>query len=234
MDGIIEVTGKGTPVEVLRVGGAAAGVVLVPGVGGLDEPLRDYARSLRALGYDVAVPDLWWRHARPPTDTPEARPAALEQLVDSEALRDVQAALSCLALDAPRFVVGFSAGGLYARLAACTTLGLCGAVDFYGRIVYRRVSPAHPAQPLDFLPGLACPLQCHFGTQDPVSPVEQVDELERRLTGRGQPFQVFRYPGCGHGFLNRERPGWCAEEAATAWGRALNFIEQLAAAGPQR
>jgi hypothetical protein len=40
---------------------------------------------------------------------------------------------------------------------------------------------------------------------------------------------VFRYAGCGHAFMNPERPNWKPEEAETAWMRAMHFIAHVAA-----
>lgn len=230
MDGTVRTVGGGTRVEVLDAPNPRGGVVLIGEVSGVDAVLRGYARRLVDEGYTVAMPDLWWRRGRPPLCGPEAVSAAVAQLVDSEALIDVGAARTCLPAGRPVFVMGFCVGGLYARLAACTQVGLAGAVEFYGRVVYPAVSAAKPAQPLDFLPGLGCPIQCHYGVDDPICPPAHVDELERRLALRPHPFQVCRYPGCGHAFLNPERPGWQPEAAATAWGRARTFLDQLASA----
>lgn len=212
-----------TPVERLAAEGARAGVVLVGDGPGTAPALRPWAGRLADAGYTVAIPDLGWRGLTDPEDP----------LADGEALLDVAAARATLPATRPVFVVGFGLGGLYARLAACTTVGLAGVVEFYGRIVYPRVTPRRPAQPLDFLPGLACPIQCHYGTDDAHCPPPHVDELERRLAGRGQPYQVFRYPGCGHGFMD-PGPAWRPDAAATAWGRTMNFLEQLASAEPGR
>jgi carboxymethylenebutenolidase len=115
-------------------------------------------------------------------------------------------------------------------MAACTVPGFAGAVEFYGRIVYAAITPNKPAQPLDLLLGLSCPLQCHFGEADPVCPPEHVDALERRLAGAPRAAQVHRYPGCGHAFLNPTRPTWNPEAAELAWARALHFLDHLAGA----
>ena len=120
-------------------------------------------------------------------------------------------------LEAPRFVVGVGAGGLYARLAACAVLGLSGAVSFGGRLWYPGIDADHPIQPFDLLPGLSCPLQCHFAADDADTPQTWVDELEKRLRAAGRPHQVFRY---GH---------LAGADRDTAWGRARNFLLHLSA-----
>lgn len=226
------VGGKGTPVVRLAPEPGVpvrGGVVMVSEVSGIDAVLRDYAGRLVERGFVVAMPDLWWRAGGPPPlGTREEISAAVARLVDPEALSDVAVARKLLGAPGRAFVLGFCVGGLYARMAACAMMGFSGAVEFYGRIVYPTIGPAKPVQPLDLLPGLGCPIQCHFGTDDPIAPPEHVAELEGRLRGRPLATQVFRYPGCGHAFLNPGRPGWNPEAAALAWARAVNFLEMLA------
>jgi carboxymethylenebutenolidase len=228
VDPDIVVTPAGTPVERLAPVAPRAGVVLVSEVGGIDPVLRDYAARLVAEGWFVAMPDLWWRTGRPTLGTSERVAAAVAALADHEALADIAAARSVLPPGLPTFVLGFCVGGLYARMAGCALVGLAGVVEFYGRIVYPTITATKPVQPLDLLPGLGCPIQCHFGSEDPVAPQAHVDELERRLATRPRASQVFRYPGCTHAFMNPERPGWDPAAARLAWQRAVNFIEHFA------
>ena len=199
---------------------ARGGVVLVSEVGGVDDVLRGYAAKLEAGGWVVAMPDLW-AGKRPDGDVE----AVITALSDFDALGAIGAARD--SLPAPRFVMGFCLGGLYARMAACTLQGFSGAVEFYGRIVYPTITPKKPAQPLDLLPGLSCPYQGHFGDADPIAPPEHVDELERRLMRSRFASQVFRYPGRGHAFLNTDRPTWDEGAARTAWARAEHFLDHL-------
>lgn len=211
-------------------GEARGGVVLIPEVFGVDEVLREWAGRLADVGYVVALPDLWWRQGGPPPlGTPDEIAAAVASLADFDALADVAAARDALPCGLPRFVMGFCVGGLYARMSACVVPGFRGAVEFYGRIVYPTITPRKPAQPLDLLLGLSCPLQCHYGEEDPVAPLEHVSRLEERLAGLPHFASVFTYPGCGHAFLNRTRPTWNPAAARTAWARAVSFLDHLAA-----
>ncbi len=194
----------------------AAGVVLVPPGPAIDALARDWATRLAARGFAVLIPEMGWR----------ARGA--EELSDAEAIADVAAARDLLPTDVPRFVLGLGAGGLYARLAACAVLGFTGALDLGGRMHYSGVSARRPIQPLDLLPGLGCALQCHFAALDPATPLQHVDDLERRLAASGRPWQVLRYPGRGAGFLDPASSAWHREDAATAWARCVSFLAHLA------
>ena len=218
----------GTPVVLLRGAVERGGVALISEVWGVDASLREWATKLVEEGFTVALPDLWWRQTGPPElSGPEAIRAAVASLDDGEALRDVAAAVALLEADRPRIVMGFCMGGLYARLASAVVPGLAAAVEFYGRIVYATLSAEKPAQPLDMLPGRACPLLCHFGTDDPVAPPNHVDELERRLAGQAAPGRVHRYPGVGHAFMNAASPAYSAPAAALAWSRTLRFLDEV-------
>jgi len=163
------------------------------------------ARLVEA-GFVVVVPDLLWRGG--------------ECISDPDAITDVRVARDLLP-PGRRFVVGLGGGGLHARLAACAVLGLSGAVSFGGRVTYPGVNAQRPMQPLDLLPGLGCPLQCHFDDADLDTPTAHIDELERRLSGASQPWQVFRYP----------RSARRGEASRIAWGRVVSFLLHLAAAG---
>jgi carboxymethylenebutenolidase len=224
----LEHTSAGLPVHrVSDAVDARAGVVFVPEVWGVDDALRGWARRLAEEGFAVAMPDLWWRYGgSPPLATPAEVGAAVARLDDGNALRDVAAAANVLPPGLPRVVMGFCVGGLYARLASAAVPGFVAAVEFYGRIVYPTLTPEKPAQPLDLLPGRACPLLCHFGELDPVAPPNHVDELERRLSGQLAAAQVFRYPQVGHAFMNPSRPGWNEAAAERAWQRTLRFLDE--------
>ncbi len=225
------VTGiRGARIERALVAGARGGVVLLSEIWGIDDALRTYASKLVAEQFSVAMPDPWARKPRPALDSPDAVVAAVAEVDDGEMLADVGAARTALGGDVPVFVVGFCMGGLYARMAACTIPRLAGAVEFYGRVHYAALSAKKPTQPLDLLPGLACPLQCHFGDDDALSPPHHVDDLVGRLAKSPCLTQVFRYPGRGHAFMNPTRQNWHADDAELAWDRALTFLDHLAVA----
>ncbi len=215
----------GTPVFLANRDGARGGVVLVSEVWGVDASLREWAEKLMVEGFAIAMPDLWHRCGGPPSA--EGAAQAIAGLDDGTALRDIAAAAATLDPDRPRIVIGFCLGGLYARMASAAVPGLAAAVEFYGRIVYPTLSSTKPAQPLDMLPGRACPLLCHFGIDDSIAPPHHVDELERRLSHQGIAAQVHRYPGVGHAFMNAHGPGYSAQAAALAWSRTLRFIDEV-------
>jgi carboxymethylenebutenolidase len=211
--------------------GARAGVVLMAEAWGIDDALLGWAGRLCEEGYAVAMPDPWWRRGKPPMGTLAEVLAAVAGVVDAETMSDVADGREVLRggvlaeAGAPVAVLGFCMGGLAARLAACTVPGIFAAVEFYGRIVYPTLSAAKPVQPLDLLPGLGCPLQCHFGEEDAVAPRAHLAELEERARRAPRPVQVLRYAGAGHAFMNPARPSYDAARAELAWSRAMAFLD---------
>ena len=118
-------------------------------------------------------------------------------------------------------------GGQYAWLAACACRGLSAVAPFYGMLRYEPGLDAKrkPRAPLDAVADLSCPALGLYGREDALIPNADVDELELRLARQRQPFEIVRYAGAGHAFLNDTRPAMYRPEAATdAWRRLLAFL----------
>jgi carboxymethylenebutenolidase len=82
-----------------------------------------------------------------------------------------------------------------------------------------------PRAPLDAVAELSCPALGLYGREDPIIPNADVDELELRLARQRQPYEIVRYAGAGHAFLNDTRPAmYRPEAAADAWRRLLVFL----------
>lgn len=230
MDGTV-LGPRGARVRVRAPRGATVGVVVMAEAGGIDEAVLGWAGRLCDAGYAVAMPDPWWRRSgRGEGPSPSAQ-AEEGSVVDAETMADVADGRDLVrggdlaGAGAPVAVLGFGMGGLAARLAACSVPGLFAAVEFYGRIAYPTLTAAKPVQPLDLLPGLACPLQCHFGEEDEVVPRARLAELEARARRAPRAVQVLRYPAAGHAFMNPARPSWDPARAELAWSRALAFLD---------
>jgi carboxymethylenebutenolidase len=225
--------------ESLGGAGPRPGLLLVHEVYGLDAHVEDLARRFAAEGHAVLAPDLWSREGRPgpaptadepapawPVDTIRA---AVEGLPDRRALGDLEAGLAWLAerdgVDAGRLAVcGLCMGGNLAFQLACTSRRLAAAVDFYGRLVYRQLSAAHPIQPLELALNLSCPVLFHFGTEDASIPPADLERLRQTLDPFMKDYVLERWAGAGHGFFNPLRPGYHEPSARGAWERTAGFL----------
>ncbi len=116
-------------------------------------------------------------------------------------------------------VIGFSMGGYWTLWLAEEQPDLFrAAVIFY----------ATDGGTFDFARSKAAYLG-HFAENDTYENAEAVQDLKKRLAEANRPAQFYTYPGTGHWFFEKDRPG-AFEPAAEklAWERTVNFLhEQL-------
>ena len=210
-------------------GGPPPGVVVIPDVWGLSDHTRDIAQRLAREGFAALALDVYRKTGRPSLADPAAAMAWILGLSDPLVLETVQEGIDALARRAARKVglIGFCMGGQYAWLAACRCRGLSAVAPFYGMLRYGPGLDAEkkPREPLAAIATLSCPALGLYGREDALIPNADVDELEARLARQSQPFEIVRYAGAGHAFLNDTRPAmYRPEAAADAWRRLLAFL----------
>jgi carboxymethylenebutenolidase len=124
-------------------------------------------------------------------------------------------------------IVGFCFGGMQSLLAATIAeLALDGVVAFYAALDPARLGPSSP---LEHAGDVRCPVLGLFGGADHAIPVEQVEELDRRLDASGKPHEIVVYPGAPHSFFDRRQDEHAAA-SEDAWRRMLAFLDGLATA----
>jgi carboxymethylenebutenolidase len=214
--------------------GSHPGVVVIPDVWGLSDHTRDIAQRLAREGFAALALDVYRKTGRPSLADPAAALAWIRELSDPLVLETVQEGIDALTRQpaaAGRRVglIGFCMGGQYAWLAACACRGLSAVAPFYGMLRYEPGLDASqkPCAPLDAVANLSCPALGLYGREDAIIPNADVDELEARLAQQRQPYEIVRYPGAGHAFLNDTRPAmYRPEAAADAWRRLLAFLRE--------
>ena len=217
------------------------GIVLVQEVFGVDAHIRAMSERFAEEGFCVLAPDLYSREGVPgPKPTPgipepvwslEEVRAAVASLPDRRVLGDLEGALDRLAadpqVDAKRLAaVGFCMGGNYAYLLGCASRRVSAVVDFYGRFIYRELSPNKPVQPLELALNLSCPMLAMFGERDPSITAEDVENLRKVMDQFAREATVVTFPGVGHGFMNDRRRSYDRETAEKAWGMAVDFLQE--------
>ena len=222
--------------------GRLPGIVLVQEVFGIDPHVREMTEKLAREGFAVLAPDLYSREGGPPGPRPtpedpspiwtmdEVR-AAVASLPDRRVLGDLEGALEHLAadpgVDARRLgAIGFCMGGNYAYMLGCTSRRTSAVVDFYGRFVYRELSPEKPIQPLERALNLSCPMLAIFGEADPSIPPEDVERFRKTMDQFARDVTIVTFPGVGHGFMNDRRKSYDADAAAKAWLLAVDFLRE--------
>ena len=206
------------------------GLVLIPDVRGLGDHYRDVARRFAAEGFFTLAIDLYSREGAPKLGSPAEAMAWIATLPDPRILGDLQAAVDHLGAARPGRrvgITGFCMGGQYALLAACSLRGLSACASFYGMVRYPERNERKPRSPLDAAADLSCPYLGIFGEEDPLIPMSDVAELRERLGAAGKSFEIESYAGCGHAFLNYNRPDAYRREAAeAAFEKAVRFFSR--------
>jgi carboxymethylenebutenolidase len=213
-------------------GGPRPGVVVIPDVWGLSDHTRDIAGRLAEAGFAALALDVYRKTGSRELADPSEAMAWIRELPDPLVLETVQEGVDALAGHASVAgrrvgLIGFCMGGQYAWLAACACRGLSAVAPFYGMVRYEAgLDPEKkPRSPLEAVADLSCPALGLYGEADAIIPTADVDELEVRLAKQDHPFEIVRYAGAGHAFLNDTRPAmYHPEAAADAWQRLLSFL----------
>ncbi|MAG33841.1 MAG: hypothetical protein CL908_23415 [Deltaproteobacteria bacterium] len=212
------------------------GVVLIHDVWGLSEHSRALAADLARDGFGVLEIDLYRALGDMEIGDPGEQ---IRSLSDPAVLADLDAGADWLVSESlcrgrKVGVMGVCMGGTYSLLAACLSDRFRAAVPFYGILSYDigmlrgpdgRDHGRKPHSPIEVAERLRMPLLASFGCEDEFVPERDIDALEAALARSGMRFEVDRYEGAGHAFLNRTREGAYRREAAeSAWARIIPFL----------
>jgi len=207
------------------------GVVVIHHMPGYDRATKEIVRRFAELGYDAAMPNLYWREA-PGAAPDDAAATARAQggVPDERLIGDVAGAAEWLrALPTSNGkvgVIGHCSGGRQSVLAACN-LKFDAAVDCYGAFVVGTPPEGFPLKVTgleDQLPKLSAPLLGLFGNDDQHPAPEQVDTLEEILKADGKPYEFYRYDDAGHAFFSVDRPAYRVAAANDGWERIEAFF----------
>jgi carboxymethylenebutenolidase len=211
--------------EWLPPSGRGPGLVLVQEIFGLDDYLRSVAADLASLGYVVVVPELFWRTSPGWSSTHDEAGVAASMEVAAAfdpalGLSDVLEAVAHLrsspAVTGEVGVLGFCLGGSLA-FAAAAAGDPDVAVSFYGSTV--------PGQVAD-LAEITCPIQFHFGGQDPFIPRSDVRLVESAVAAHPGA-EIHVQEEAGHAFHNNVAPMFHHPAAAArAWDLTTAFLRR--------
>lgn len=193
--------------------GAAASVVIVQEIFGVNAHIRSVVDRYASFGYRAIAPALFDRVESgvelgyDEEGITRGREIAT-QIAFEPALRDAAAAVDAVVSTGPVAVVGYCFGGSVAWLAA-DELPVQAAVGYYGGQIVGLID----RQP-------KVPTMLHFGELDHAIPLDGV----RRVADAHPDVPVHVYPGAGHGFSCDARGSYHPLSAAIALGRTLEFL----------
>jgi carboxymethylenebutenolidase len=206
------------------------GVVLIHHMPGYDRESKEHVRRIAAEGYNVVMPNLYWREA-PGASPDDAAAAARAQggVPDERLVGDVAGGAEYLkslpTANGKVGTIGYCSGGRQSFLAA-VSLQIDAAVDNYGAFVVGNPPEGMPLKVgpiVDKTPSLSCPLLGLFGADDSFPSPDQVKELEEALKAAGKTYEFHSYEGAGHAFFSPDRPSYRVEAAVDGWQKVFAF-----------
>jgi carboxymethylenebutenolidase len=193
------------------------GVVVIHENRGLNPYIEDVARRLAVEGYLAFAPDALAPVGGYPNDDEKAA-QMFSQLDRTKRNEDLIAAFTYVKsrpdCNGRVGAVGFCYGGGIVNLMAVRFPDLAAAVPFYG-----------PAPNAADVAKIKAPMLMHYaGNDDFVNPGRPA--FEAALKANGVRYEMFEYPGTGHGFHNDTTPRYDEAAAKLAWSRTLAFFNK--------
>ncbi|MGD1806979.1 dienelactone hydrolase family protein [Dapis sp. BLCC M126] len=208
-------------------------VVVVQEIFGVNSHIREVTEKIAKEGYVAIAPSIYQRQA-PGFEVGYTEEDLIlgrkykEQTKASELLSDIQATINYLkslpTVKPDKFgCIGFCFGGHVTYLAA-TLPEIQATASFYGAGIATG-TPGGGEPTITLTPKISGTIYCFFGTEDPLIPIEQVDQIEAALKKHQIKNQVFRYPA-DHGFFCDHRSSYNAQAAADAWVKTKQLFSQ--------
>jgi carboxymethylenebutenolidase len=197
----------------VRPDDAAAAIVVIQEIFGVNEHIRSVVDRYASFGYHAIAPALFDRVERGvelgygQDGVTQGRKLAGE-IKWEPAMRDLGATVAHVAGTGPVGTVGYCFGGSLAWLSA-NELPITASVGYYGGQIHS-LNDRDPA----------VPTMLHFGELDGAIPLEQVEEIAKAHPD----VEVHLYDGAQHGFSCDARGSFHPLSAAIALGRTLDFF----------
>jgi carboxymethylenebutenolidase len=215
--------------------GIYPGVVVIQEIFGVNEYIRDLTERLAAEGYVAIAPAIYQRQAPgfevgyTEEDTTLGRKYKTQTKAD-ELSSDIQATINYL-YSLPQVkqdgvgTIGFCFGGHVVYLAAATLKDIVATASFYGAQI-ATWCPGDGEPTITLTKDITGSLYAFFGTEDPLIPIEQTEQIESELKKHNISHQVFRYQGATHGFMCNCRESYNPDAAKDAWKKVLDLFSQ--------
>jgi carboxymethylenebutenolidase len=209
-------------------------VVVIQEVFGVNAHIRSVADRFAEAGYVAIAPHIYHRQA--PGFEVGYSQADLElgrkYKVGTQAhelLSDVQAAVDFLRSKANVKsggvgCIGFCFGGHVAYLAAALP-EITATASFYGAGI-TSLTPGGGEPTLTRTHEIKGTLYGFFGNEDPLIPLEEVEQIKAELVKHNIPHQIFVYEGAGHGFFCDRRDSYRPQAAEDAWNQVMQLFQE--------
>jgi carboxymethylenebutenolidase len=209
---------------------SATAVIVVHELFGVNPDLHGVVDDLCHAGFVTVAPELYHRgaprgHWLVRDDIGRAEGfALLHQLTRDGVLLDIAATMRVLesSYGAERIaIVGFSAGGHVAYLAACELPVTSTVVLYGGWLTGTEIVLSRPSPTLDLTPGITGRLTYLVGEDDAIIGAAEQSSIAAALQSAGVEHEMVTYPGVGHAFFWPDTPGYDEPARTDAWRRIL-------------
>jgi len=214
--------------------GSYSAVIVIQEIFGVNEHIRHLTRRLARSGYIAIAPAIYQRQIKDfeVGYTDEDIKLGREYKAGTQAtelLSDIQATIDYL-YSLPEVkkegvgTVGFCFGGHVVYLAA-TLKDVSATASFYGAQI-ATWSPGESEPSINKTKDIKGTIYTFFGTEDPLIPNEQTEQIELELQKQKVAHQVLRYEGATHGFMCDRRDSYNPDAAQDAWKKMLDLFSQ--------
>jgi carboxymethylenebutenolidase len=215
--------------------GPFPGIIVIQEIFGVNAHIREVTERIARLGYVAIAPAIYQRTAPgfevgyTAEGTTEGRQYK-NLTTAAELLSDVQAAIDYLkgleTVQSEHFgCIGFCFGGHVVYLAA-TLPDMQATASFYGAGI-ATLTPGGSEPTIHRTPAIKGTVYAFFGTDDPLIPNSEVDQIEAALKATDDRHRVFRYDGAGHGFFCDQRDDYRPAAAQEAWQHVQTLFQTL-------
>ncbi len=201
-------------------GAPAPGILMITAIFGVDDEMKELADAWAADGFVVSVPDIFWRVMSGPTADMEKAFARYGSFDADQGMLDIEDLIEDLKsrpeCNGKLAVLGFCFGGRYAHLAAAR-FGIDAAASFHGTRI---------GEHLEETGKITCPVSFHFGSIDPVVPMEEVEAIKAAYAGHPNA-EIAVHEGASHNFAMPYKDGYHAEAARASRAAALKCFRSM-------
>ncbi len=198
----------------------APGILLITAVFGIDDEMKELSNAFANDGFVVSVPDIFWRVMPGPTADMEKAFDRYGKFDPDQGMLDIEDLINDLKArpqcNGKVAVLGFCFGGRYAHLAAAR-LDVDAAGAYHGTAIGLH---------LDETDKVKCPVSFHFGDQDPVVPMDEVEAIKKSYAGRDNA-EIAVYAGASHNFSMPYKEGYDPAAAAASRAAVLNCFKSM-------
>ncbi len=196
------------------------GILLITAIFGIDDEMKELSDAWADDGFVVSTPDIFWRTMPGPTADMDKAFARYESFDRDQGMKDIEDLLNDLRAhpqcNGKVAVLGFCFGGSYAHLAAAR-LGINAAGAYHGTKIGLDAAEAA---------NVTCPVSFHFGMQDPVVSMEEVEIIKQAYAGHDNA-EIVVYEGASHGFSMPYKEGYQPEAAMRSREAVLRCFNSM-------